>query len=205
MGAISDRTVFVQRGRRLEYFTVGWNAIEGGVAVLAGIFAGSIALVGFGLDSFIEVTSGLTILWRLSVDADVHRRELNDKQALRIVGACFLLLAVYVSYESVSDLWSRQAPEHSVPGIVLACVSLIVMPMLSRAKRKVGHALGSAAMHADAKQAEFCSYLSTILLAGLLFNAIFGLWWADPVAALAMVAIIANEGIEGLRGDVCCE
>lgn len=205
VGAISDRTAFVQRGRRLEYFTVGWNAIEGVVAVVSGAIAGSIALVGFGLDSFIEVTSGLTLLWRMSVDADVHRRELNEKLALRIVGACFLLLAAYVAYESVSDLWSRKAPEHSVPGIILACVSLIVMPLLSRAKRKVGSALGSAAMHADAKQTEFCTYLSAILLLGLILNAIFGLWWADPVAGLVMIPIIAHEGVEGLRGDVCCD
>ena len=203
--AVSGRMAVVQRGRRLEYFTIGWNAIEGGVAVAAGAIAGSIALVGFGLDSFIEVTSGLTLLWRMSVDADVHRRELNEKRALRIVGACFLLLAAYVAYESTSDLWSRKAPEHSVPGIVLACVALIVMPLLSRAKRKVGHALGSAAMHADAKQTEFCTYLSAILLFGLLLNAIFGIWWADPVAGLLMVPIIAKEGVEGLRAKTCCD
>ena len=203
--AVSGRMAVVHRGRRLEYFTIGWNAIEGGVAVAAGAIAGSIALVGFGLDSFIEVTSGLTLLWRMSVDADVHRRELNEKRALRIVGACFLLLAAYVAYESTSDLWSRKAPEHSVPGIFLACVSLIVMPLLSRAKRKVGHALGSAAMHEDAKQTEFCTYLSAILLFGLLLNAIFGLWWADPVAGLLMVPIIAKEGVAGLRAKTCCD
>lgn len=206
--AVSDRLAFVQRGRRLEYFTVGWNAVEGGVAVAAGVIAGSIALVGFGIDSFIEVTSGLTLMWRMSVDADVHRRELNEKRALRIVGACFLLLAAYVAFESASDLWSKgKAPEHSVPGIILACVSFVVMPMLSRAKRKVGLALGSAAMHADAKQTEFCTHLSAILLLGLLLNAIFGLWWADPVAGLVMVPIIAKEGIEGLQGEArndCC-
>jgi divalent metal cation (Fe/Co/Zn/Cd) transporter len=202
---ISDRVAFVQRGRRLEYFTIGWNAIEGLVAVAAGAIAGSIALVGFGLDSFIEVTSGLTLLWRMSVDADVQRRARNEKRAVRIVGACFLLLATYVAYESASDLSSKKAPEHSVPGIILACVSLVVMPLLSRAKRKVGFALGSAAMHADAKQAEFCTYLSAILLVGLLLNAVFGLWWADPVAGLVMVPIVAKEGVEGLRGDVCCD
>jgi divalent metal cation (Fe/Co/Zn/Cd) transporter len=103
------------------------------------------------------------------------------------------------------DLWSKKAPEHSVPGIVLASASLIAMPLLSRAKRKVGHALGSAAMHADAKQTEFCTYLSAILLAGLLLNALFGYWWADPVAGLAMVPIIAKEGIEGLRGKTCTD
>jgi len=134
----------------------------------------------------------------MSVDTDVPGRERNEKRALKIVGICFIGLAAYIAYESALDLWSRRAPEHSIPGIILACVSLIVMPLLSRAKRKVGRALGSAAMHADAKQTEFCTYLSAILLAGLLLNTLFGVWWADPVAALIMVPIIAKEGIQGL-------
>jgi divalent metal cation (Fe/Co/Zn/Cd) transporter len=198
-----DRPAAVHRGQRLEYFTVVWNTVEGLVAVVAGMIAGSISLVGFGIDSFIEVTSGSVLLWRMSVDSDVHRRKLNEKRALRIVGGCFLLLAVYIMYDSISDLWSKRAPEHSIAGIILACVSLVVMPILSRAKRKVGRALGSAAMHADAKQTEFCTYLSGILLAGLLLNAVFGLWWADSVAALIMVPIIAKEGIEGIQGKGC--
>jgi divalent metal cation (Fe/Co/Zn/Cd) transporter len=135
----------------------------------------------------------------MSVDTDASARERNEKRALKIVGICFLGLAAYIAYESVSDLWLRRAPEHSIPGIALACVSLVVMPLLSRAKRKVGRALGSAAMHADAKQTEFCTYLSAVVLTGLLLNALFGLWWADPVAALVMAPIIAKEGIEGLR------
>jgi divalent metal cation (Fe/Co/Zn/Cd) transporter len=203
--AMVERPAVVRHGRRLEYFTIAWNALEGLVAVVAGAMAGSISLVGFGIDSFIEVTSGSVLLWRMSVDAEVQRRELNERRALKIVGVCFLLLAVYIAYESVLDLWSRRAPEHSVPGIALACVSLVVMPLLSRAKRKVGRALGSAAMHADAKQTEFCTYLSAILLTGLLLNALFGLWWADPVAALIMTPIIAKEGIEGLQGKTCEE
>lgn len=202
---ILDRVEVVRRGRHLEYFTIAWNSLEGLVAVVAGAIAGSISLVGFGIDSFIEVTSGSVLLWRMSVDADVQRRERNERHALKIVGACFLALAAYISYESVMDLWSKKAPEHSIPGIVLACVSLIVMPLLSRAKRNVGSALRSAAMHADAKQTEFCTYLSGILLAGLLLNAFFGLWWADPAAALIMVPIIAKEGIEGLQGKACDE
>ncbi len=202
---VLKRTAIVRRGRKLEYFTIAWNSLEGLVAVVAGAVAGSISLVGFGIDSFIEVTSGSVLLWRMSVDAEVHRRELNERRALRLVGACFLLLAAYIAYESVLDLWSFRAPDHSIPGIILACVSLIVMPLLSRAKRKVGRALGSAAMHADAKQTEFCTYLSAILLAGLLLNILFGLWWADPVAALIMVPIIAKEGIEGLQGKACDE
>jgi divalent metal cation (Fe/Co/Zn/Cd) transporter len=201
--AIIGRTVAVRRGRRLEYFTVAWNALEGLVAILAGALAGSISLVGFGMDSFIEVTSGAALLWRMSLDADVQQRERNERRALKIVGTCFLALAAYITYESATDLWSRKAPEQSIPGIVLACVSLVVMPLLSRAKRRVGRALNSAAMHADAKQTEFCTYLSAILLAGLLLNALFGFWWADPAAGLIMVPIIAKEGIEGLQGKAC--
>jgi divalent metal cation (Fe/Co/Zn/Cd) transporter len=200
-----DRVAIVRRGRRLEYFTIAWNAIEGLLAVAVGVVAGSISLVGFGLDSFIEVTSGSVLLWRMSVDEDVHRRELNEKRALRVVGVCFLLLAVYVLYESVTDLLSKRVPEHSVAGIILASVSLVVMPLLSRAKRMVGRAMGSAAMHADAKQAEFCTYLSAILLGGLLLNAMFGLWWADPVAGIIMAPIIAKEGVDGLQGKNCDE
>ena len=203
--AILERTAVVRHGRSLEYFTIAWILLEGLVAVVAGAIAGSISLVGFGIDSFIEVTSGSVLLWRMSVDAEVQDRELNEKRSLRIVGVCFLLLAAYIAYESALDLWSQRAPEHSIPGIVLACVSLVVMPLLSRAKRKVGRALRSAAMHADAKQTEFCTYLSAILLAGLLLNALFGLWWADSVAALIMVPIIAKEGIEGLQGKTCDE
>jgi divalent metal cation (Fe/Co/Zn/Cd) transporter len=201
--AVMDRTAVVRRGRRLEYFTIAWNAVEGLVAVIAGAFAGSVSLVGFGIDSSIEVTSGAVLLWRMSVDADVQRRQRNEIRALNIVGACFLALAAYITYESAMDLWSKKTPEHSIPGIILACVSLVVMPLLSRAKRNVGRALSSAAMHADAKQTEFCTYLSGILLAGLLLNALLGFWWADPVAGLVMVPIIAKEGIEGLRGKAC--
>jgi divalent metal cation (Fe/Co/Zn/Cd) transporter len=203
--AVLERAAVLRHGRRLEYFTIAWNALEGLVAVVVGAIAGSISLVGFGIDSFIEVTSGSVLLWRMSVDAEVPRSELNERRALRIVGVCFLLLAAYIAYESVLDLWSRRAPEHSIPGIVLACVSLVVMPILSRAKRKVGNALGSPAMHADAKQTEFCTYLSAILLAGLILNFFFGLWWADPAAALIMVPIIGKEGIEGLQGKACSD
>src|SRR6267143_425660 len=201
--AVLERTAVVRHGRRLEYFTIAWNSLEGLVAVVAGAIAGSISLVGFGMDSLMEVTSGSVLLWRMSVDADVLRRERNERRALRVVGICFLFLAAYIAYESATDLWLKRAPEHSIAGIVLACVSLAVMPLLSRAKRRVGHALGSAAMHADAKQTEFCTYLSAILLAGLLLNAIFGLWWADPVAGLIMVPIIAKEGVDGLQGKAC--
>ena len=203
--ATLQRTAAVVRAQRLEYFTIAWNLAEGLIAVVTGLIAGSISLVGFGIDSFIEVTSGSVLLWRMLVDADARRREQNEKYALKAVRACFIALAAYITYESVTDLWLKRAPEHSIPGIILACVSLIVMPLLSRAKQGVARSLGSSAMHADAKQTEFCTYLSAILLAGLVLNAAFGMWWADPLAGLIMVPIIAKEGVEGLQGKACKE
>jgi divalent metal cation (Fe/Co/Zn/Cd) transporter len=204
METLLGREGLALRGKRLEYFTIGWNTLEGLVAVVAGALAGSISLVGFGIDSFIEVTSGTVLLWRMSVDADAMKREQNEKLSLRIVGVCFLALALYVGYESVSDLVSRKAPEHSIPGIILACVSLVVMPILSRSKKKVATHLGSSAMHADAKQTDFCVYLSAILLIGLILNAMLGWYWADPLAGLIMVPIIAKEGFDGMRARACC-
>jgi divalent metal cation (Fe/Co/Zn/Cd) transporter len=201
----TTRESIAKRGRRLEYFTIAWNSLEGLVAVIAGGIAGSISLVGFGIDSFIEVTSGATLLWRMSVDADEHRRERSERLSIRIVGACFIALAIYVAYEAVSDLIGRKRPAHTIPGIILACVSLVVMPILSRKKKRVARELGSAAMRADAKQTDFCVYLSSILLAGLLLNTALGWWWSDPVAALVMVPIIAKEGVEGLQRDPCCD
>jgi divalent metal cation (Fe/Co/Zn/Cd) transporter len=171
--AIARRAIAL-RGRRLEYFTIARNSLEGLVAVAAGVLAGSISLVGFGMDSFIEVASGVTLLWRMSVDANVERRERNEKLSLRTVGVCFVALAVYIAHEGVSDLMKKTAPEHSIAGIALACVSLIVMPILSRAEKKVGNALQSAAMKADARQTDFCAYLSGILLVGLALNAGLG-------------------------------
>jgi len=200
-----NRQALAQRGKRLEYFTIAWNNLEGLVAVIAGAIAGSISLVGFGIDSFIEVASGTTLLWRMTVDADVKSREGNERLSLRVVGLCFIVLAAYVAYESVSVLISKKASERSIPGIILACVSLVVMPILSRVKKQVGRDLGSAAMNADAKQTDFCVYLSAILLGGLFLNAALGWWWADPTAALIMVPIIAKEGFDGVKGKACCD
>jgi len=197
------RAAILRQGRQLEYFTIAYNTLEGLVAIVAGAIAGSISLIGFGIDSFIEVTSGAALLWRMAVDADIHERERNEKRALRVVGLCFIGLSVYIAYESIADLLHKRASEHSIAGIILACVSLVVMPVLSRAKRKLGAELRSVAMHADAKQTEFCTYLSAILLGGLVMNSLFGAWWADPVAALIMVPIIAKEGIEGLKCKAC--
>lgn len=193
----------VRRGRWLEYFTIAYNSLEGLIAILAGWLAGSIALVGFGVDSAIEVASGAALLYRLYSDADLQRRERTERTALRIVGVSFIALAVYVAYESAGRLLHREPPAESLVGIVLAAVSVIVMPLVARSKRRVAREISSNAMAADAKQTEFCMYLSAILLAGLSFNAAFGWWWADPLAGLAMVPIIAQEGVRALRGRGC--
>lgn len=193
----------IRRGQMLEYFTVGYNSLEGVIAIAAGLFAGSIALVGFGFDSAIEVISGFALLWRLYGDADETRRERMEQRALRIVGVSFFILGAYVTFDAVKSLVRREAPEESIVGIVLAAVSVIVMPLLVRAKRRVARAIGSAALHADAMQTQICTYLSAILLGGLVLNAAFGWWWADPVAALVMVPILAKEGWEAIRGEHC--
>jgi len=189
----------VRRGRRLEYLTIGWNSLEAIISIGAGIVAGSIALVGFGIDSVIEVSSGAVLLWRLV--SGEHREQL----ALKLVGFSFLALAAYVAIDALTTLWFREAPEKSYVGIGVAILSLIVMPLLASAKRKVASSIKSQAMHADSRQTDICAYLSAILVLGLGLNALFGWWWADPLAALAMVPIIAKEGIEALRGDTCCD
>ena len=186
-----------RRGKYLEYVTIMWNLLEGLVSIAAGIFAGSIALVGFGIDSAIEVSSGAILLWRLV--SGEHR----ERIALRLVGVSFIALAAYVTFDAARSLWMREAPETSYVGIVVAALSVVVMPRLARAKRTVATELNSRALHADSRQTDLCAYLSAILLVGLSLNALFGFWWADPLAALIMVPIIANEGIEALRGEKC--
>jgi divalent metal cation (Fe/Co/Zn/Cd) transporter len=206
MDAVSlTRPDLVRRGQRLEYFTIGYNSLEGLVSIVAGLIAGSISLIGFGLDSFIEVASGAALLWRLHHDMNPSRREQVERTTVRLVGGCFVALGLYVAYESVSTLIRHQAPERSIPGIVIAAISLIVMPLLARAKRRVAAGIESGAMHADSRQTDFCTYLSAVLLGGLIFNAVFGWWWADPVAGLVMVPIIGKEGVAGLRGKACCD
>lgn len=202
---LNDREHLLKRARRLEYITIAWNSVEAAVAILSGLLAGSVALVGFGLDSFIEVTSGAALLWRLHRDGSVASRERAEHLSLRIVGSCFLLLAAYVTVDSLDALITGRAPERSLPGMIIAVAALIAMPLLSRAKRRVSVVLGSAALAADARQTDFCAYLSAILLTGLLLNALFGLWWADPAAGLIMVPIIAREGIVGWQGRTCCD
>jgi divalent metal cation (Fe/Co/Zn/Cd) transporter len=197
------RHELVSRGLRLEYICIFYNSLEGVVALASGLVAGSIALIGFGLDSVIELFSSLALIWRLHSDIDKSRRERSDLLSLRMVGCSFLCLAAYVSYDAIKAFLYHEQPEKSVPGIILAILSVIIMPVISHAKRKVALGMESNAMRADAKQTEFCAYLSAILLTGLLLNALLGWWWTDPLAALVMVPIIGKEGIESLKGKNC--
>ena len=187
----------VRRGKLLEYATVAYNSLEGVIAVGAGLVAGSIALVGFGFDSAIEVGASLLLIWRL------HMGERSEQRALKLVGISFLVLAAWVVFDAGRSLFLHQEPKESFVGIILAAASVVVMPILVRAKRRVADAINSRAMHAEATQTQLCMYLSAILLAGLGLNAWLGWWWADPVAALVMVPIIGNEGREALRGEQC--
>ena len=202
---VIDRASAVRRGKRLEYATVAYNSVEGLIGIGAGLVAGSIALVGFGFDSVIEVTSGAVLLWRLRADVDPARREHVEAVSVRIVGICFFVLALYIAYDSVRMLLLRESPERSLPGIVLAIASLVVMPILARAKRRVARMIASNALAADARQTELCMYLSAILLGGLVLNATFGWWWADPAAGLLMIPIVLREGLNGLKGRPCCD
>jgi len=197
------RQQHVRRGITLEYLTIGWNVLECLVAVAAGVIAGSVALVGFGVDSAIESVSGSVLLWRLHAERHGRHVETLERTALKIVGGSFFLLAAYVAYDSAVTLIQRKQPDRSFIGIVLAIVSLIVMPLLASAKRKAAANLNSAALQADSRQTSLCAYLSAILVGGLALNATVGWWWADPVAALLMVPIIANEGKEAIKGKAC--
>lgn len=192
----------VRRGRGLEYLTIGWNVLEAVASIGAGLLTGSIALVGFGVDSVIESTSGAVLLWRLR---DGERGDGRERLALQLVGSSFLLLAAYIAFDAAQSLIMREPPAASYLGIGIAALSLVVMPLLARAKRRVAAQLNSRALTADARQTDVCAYLSAILLGGLLLNALFGWWWADPVAALVMLPIIAKEGITALRGETCVD
>ena len=199
------RAALLSRGLRLEYLTVGWNIVEGLIAVGAGVAAGSIALIGFGVDSFVETISGGVLIWRLSAEARGHLDdeavERVEHRAERLVGVAFLILAAYVGFEAIRSLVMNEEPHASPIGIALTAVSIAVMLWLARAKRATGEALESRALVADAQQTYACWYLSVVTLAGLALNAVFGLWWADPVAALGIVVLLVREGIEALRGE----
>jgi len=192
-----SRAALVQRGLRLSYFTIAYNTLEAIVSIASGLASGSIALIGFGIDSAIEVTSSGVSQWRLRRDWDESRRQRVEMVSHRIIGWTFLALALYVAVDGIQSLVTREEPEKSLPGIAILVTSVIVMPVLAKAKRRVASSMNSGALRADAKQTSLCAYLSLIALTGVALNAAFGLWWADPVAALAMVPIIAKEGAEG--------
>lgn len=200
----TSRNALVRRGLRLNYATITYNLLEAVASLMAGVMAGSVALVCFGIDSVIEVTASGAAQWRLRADVDHIRRERVERIAVRLIGWSFLALAAYVSFDAVRSLWLREHPERSMIGMVILILSVIVMPALARAKRRVALELGSAALEADATQTSLCAYLSIIALVGVALNALLGWWWCDPAAALVMVPIIAKEGVEGIRGDPHC-
>jgi cation diffusion facilitator family transporter len=199
--APANRQLLHARAVRLEWLTVSWNVIEAVVAVGAGIIAGSVALIGFGVDSGIEVISAMGLLWRLrraGPDADVAEESAAEKRALYVVAVTFFLLAAYIGYEAIRALLDRDGPLTSPVGVVLSILALVVMPVLAYAKQRTGQQMGSRALVADAKETWVCSYLSLMLLIGVGAFALFGWWWADPVGALAMLPVIVWQGWETL-------
>ena len=196
----SERTRLGRRAQLLAAASVSYNVIEAIIAITAGIVAGSVALIGFGQDSVVEVSSGLIILWQFR-----HRMpESREQQALRLMAFSFFALAVYVTFESVRALVSGHDPDPSPVGIGLAAASLVIMPFLSWAQRRTGRALVSNAVVADSTQTLLCTYLSAVLLVGLVLNATLGWSWADPIAGLIIAAVAVREGIEAWRGEGCC-
>lgn len=192
--------------RHLVVGTMAYNVLEAVLAVASGVIAGSIALVGFGLDSVIECAAAGALLWRLRVEArgaDDEVVERTEQRVQRFIGATFLVLAAYVTFEAGTGLWSRERPEASLVGILVAAASLVVMPLVAWGKIRAARAIGSASLKAEAKETLACAYLSFTLLLGLVANALAGWWWADPVAGLLMVPWLIREGVEGLRGDTC--
>ena len=194
------RVVLARRVRLLVAATIAYNVVEAVVAITAGTIASSTALIGFGLDSVIEVSSAAAVAWQFAA-ADHERRE---RTALRVIAVSFFALAGYVSVESVRALVGGERAEHSSVGLVLAALSLAIMPVLSAIQRRTGRELGSRSAVADSKQTLLCTYLSAVLLVGLAVNSLFGWWWADPIAALAIAAVAVKEGREAWRGDTCC-
>jgi divalent metal cation (Fe/Co/Zn/Cd) transporter len=200
------RAASLRQALGLEYLTIGWNVVEGIVAITVAVLANSVALLGFGIDSFVESASGAVLVWRLlaerrGMDADAVER--LDARAHKLVGTSLFLLASYIVMDAVVALWNREAPRPSVVGIVLTMISIVAMRWLARAKRRAARRLGSRAMEADAFQTTACFWLSIITLVGIGLNAAFEWWWADPVAALGMTVLIAREGLEAWRGEDC--
>lgn len=200
---VRRRAVLSRRIRLLVAATIGYNVVEAVVAITAGAGASSTALIGFGLDSVIEVASAAAVAWQFSAHEDVTRQA-RERTALRVIALSFFALATYVTLESVRSLAGVGDVEESTVGIVLAALSLLIMPALSLAQRHTGRALGSASAVADSKQTLLCTYLSGVLLLGLVLNSLFGWSWADPLVALAIAAAAVKEGREAWRGDGCC-
>lgn len=201
-----ERARLLARGLRLEALTVAWNVVEGAVSVVAALAAGSVALLGFGIDSFVEMSSGIVLIWRFR--AERHARDADevarlDLRAHRLVGLSLFLLAAWVAFDAVHALWTAERPEASVAGIVITFLSLVVMQWLARAKRRTARALASRALEADSFQTTACFWLSVVTLAGIGLNAVLGWWWADPVAALGMTWFLVLEGREAWRGEDC--
>jgi divalent metal cation (Fe/Co/Zn/Cd) transporter len=209
LAARPDRDAVVRRARWLNRATIGWNGLEGIVAVAAGLAAGSVSLIGFGADSAIEVSAALILAWRLHQERKQGCKQEADAAATRAIAVSFAALAIYVGVESVRNLANGAHPDVSVPGIVLASLSLALMPFLARAKRRLAPALGSAAAVADAKQTNLCAVLSGIVLVGLAANALFDWWWADPVAGLGIAFVAGLESVRTWRAesleDTCCD
>jgi len=206
---VAARRSAVRQGILLSYTTIGYNSLEAIGSLIAGLLAGSVALVGFGIDSVIEVIASVAAQWRLRTDADLSRRSESEALTLRIVGWSFIALAAYVTVDGVKSLYLAEEPNRSWFGLIVLALSAIVMPALAWAKRRVAIKMQSTALEAEAKQTSLCAYLSVIALGGVGLNALFGWWWADPVAALAMVPIIVREGVHGIRlqpceDDTCC-
>ena len=202
--AVASRPALLRRALRLEYLTVGWNIIEGAIAIAAATASGSVALLGFGIDSIVESASGSVMIWRLLAErnaADEERIEQVERRARKLVAGSLVLLAAYIAWDSITSILAGDRPQPSLVGILLAIASLSVMWWLAREKRSVGTALGSRAMTADAFQTDACFWLSLFLLVGIGANAVFGFWWADPLAALGMTVFIGREALEAWRGE----
>lgn len=204
----SDRPSSLVRARRLEIFTISWNLVEGVIAIAAAVISGSVALFGFGIDSFVESASAGILLWRIAAERramDTCEVEALERRALRLVGASFFALAAWVTFDASVALANAEEPAASPVGIGLLVLSIAVMWFLAAAKRSAARSLGSAALAADAAQTRACWHLSFVALAGLALNAALGWWWADPVAALGIALLLVKEGREAWRGETCCD
>ena len=202
------RDTAVRRVRLYNNLTIGWNVVEGVVALTAGVVAGSISLIGFGLDSGVEVSTSIVLAWRLAQERRGGCMATYDRRATKAIAVCFAALAVYVAFEGVRYLLVQQAPDVSMPGIAIAAASVVVMPVLARAKKRLGPVLGSQAVVSESRQTELCAWLSAVVLVGLLANATLGWWWADPVAAIGVACFAGLEAVRTWRADrledTCC-